>query len=182
MPVTEAAFRKLALEEPGARWELDCGALRQKPAMTAAHNYVTSNLFGALFQQLDRREFQVRSNAGHVRRSAQHYYIPDIFVVPMELVRPLLPQHDVLEAYEVPLPLVVEVWSRSTGDYDVDAKLPEYQRRGDLEIWRIHPYERTLVAWRRQPDGSYTETLYTSGVVHPIALPGVSIDLDALFE
>ena len=61
--------------------------------------------------------------------------------------------------------------SRSTGYYDVDAKLPEYQRRGDLEIWRIHPYERTLIAWRCQADGSYTESLYTSGTVQSAATP-----------
>ena len=60
-------------------------------------------------------------------------------------------------------------------------KLREYQRRGDLEIWRIHPYEHTLTAWRRQPDGSYAESLHTSGTVSPNALPGVTIDLDALF-
>ena len=62
-----------------------------------------------------------------------------------------------------------------------DEKLPEYQRRGDLEIWRIHPYDRTLIAWRRRPDGSYAQTTFTGGVVHPVALPGVAIDLDALF-
>ena len=122
MPISEAAFRKLALEEPNV-WELHCGVPRQKPGMTAAHNDVTTRLFGRLFQQLDEREFRVRSNAGHVRRLAENYYIPDVFVVPMDLVRPLLPQEDVLETYEAPLPLVVEVWSRSTGDYDVDAKL-----------------------------------------------------------
>ena len=86
-----------------------------------------------------------------------------------------------LEVYQVPLPLVIEVWSRSTGTYDVDDKLPEYQRRGDLEIWRLQPYERALTAWRRQPDGSYTETVYSGGSVRPGALPGVAIDLDALF-
>ena len=79
------------------------------------------------------------------------------------------------------MPLVVEVWSPSTGDYDVETKLQEYQRRGDLEIWRIHPYEQTLTAWRRQPDGSYTETLYRGGRVQPVALPNVTIDLDDLF-
>jgi Uma2 family endonuclease len=133
MPVSETDFRKLALEEPDARWELHCGTLRQKPSMTAAHNHVVARLFRRLTQQLDERRFDVRSNAGHVRRSAEAYYIPDLFVVPMALVRPLLPQQDVLEAYESPLPLVVEIWSRSTGDYDVDSKLPEYQRRGDFE-------------------------------------------------
>ena len=79
------------------------------------------------------------------------------------------------------MPLVVEVWSPSTGDYDVEEKLREYQRRGDLEIWRIHPYERTLTRWQRQPDGSYQESLIRTGSVHPAALPAVSIELDSLF-
>lgn len=165
MPMSEAAFRKLALEEPNV-WELHCGVPRQKPGMTAAHNDVTARLFGRLFQQIDEREFRVRANIGHVRRSAESYYIPDVLVVPTDLVRRLLPQENVLEAYEAPLPLVVEVWSRSTAAYDMESKLPEYRRRGDLEIWRIHPYEHTLTAWRRQADGTYTETLITGGVVH----------------
>ena len=77
---------------------------------------------------------------------------------------------------------MVEVWSPSTGDYDVDAKLPVYQQRGDREIWRIHPYERTLTSWLRQPDGSYQETLHRGGIVALVALPGVTIDLDELFD
>jgi len=86
-----------------------------------------------------------------------------------------------LEYYEGPLPLVVEIWSPSTGDYDVDAKLPQYQQRGDLEIWRLHPYERTLTTWVRQPDGRYVKVVHTGGVVRPGALPNVAIDLEALF-
>jgi len=119
---------------------------------------------------------------GHVRRTSENYYIPDVFVIPTELVRPLLERRDVLEAYDDPLPLVVEVWSPSTGDYDVDSKLPEYQRRGDLEIWRVHPFDRTLIAWRREPDGSYAESHYAGGTVQPVALPNVTIDLDTLFD
>lgn len=122
--------------------------------MTADHNHVGFELAFRLRRQLDPRQFAVRFSAGHVRRSPESYYIPDVFVIPIDLLRPLRGRRDVVEAYDAPLPLVVEVWSPSTGDYDVDAKLPEYQRRGDLEIWRIHPYERTLTAWRRQTDGS----------------------------
>jgi Uma2 family endonuclease len=80
------------------------------------------------------------------------------------------------------MPLVVEVWSPSTGDTDVTDKLRECQERGDVEIWLLHPYERTLTAWRRQPDGSYTETHNTGGIVRPASLPGVAIDLDTLFD
>jgi len=104
-----------------------------------------------------------------------------VFVFPLELASNLRDRPDVLEAYEAPLPLVVEVWSPSTGNYDIEEKLREYQRRGDLEIWRIHPFERTLIAWRRQPDGSYTESHYAGGTIQPIALPNVTVDLNALF-
>lgn len=86
-----------------------------------------------------------------------------------------------LANFSDPLPLVVEVWSRSTGDYDVNAKIPVYMQRGDLEISRIHPYERTLTSWVRQADGSYRETTYQGGIVSLAALPGVTIDLDELF-
>ncbi len=180
MTVTEAAYRKLAMEDPNGHWELDCGHLRQKPGMTAAHNETMSRLFGWLFQQLDMRSFRVRSNSGHVRRSAEHYYIPDVCVIPIEMVLPQLSERE-LETYAQPLPLVVEVWSPSTGRYDVSAKLVEYQSRGDTEIWLVHPYDRTLTAWIRQRDGIYTQSTHTTGILCPAALPGVAIDLDALF-
>ena len=90
-----------------------------KPGMTAAHNQLEMNLGFILMSQLDRSAYSVRIDAGRVHRPGATYYIPDVFVVPMALVTPLLDQQDVLEVYDQPLPLVVEVWSRSTGDYDV---------------------------------------------------------------
>jgi len=182
MPVSERTFQQLALEDPEGHWELYCGRLRRKPGMTFAHNHAGVWLTVQLAQQLDRRRFDVRSNAGHVRRSPENYFIPDVFVIPLELAEPFRERRDVLEWYDAPLPLVVEIWSASTGDYDVDTKLSEYQRRGDLEIWLIHPFDRTLTAWRRQPDGSYVESHYTGGTVQPVALPDVTIDLDTLFD
>lgn len=179
--VSEAAYLQIAMDDPETPWELHNGQLREKPAMTCDHNWLMYKLGFMLGQQLDWAEFQVRVNAGHISRPTANYYIPDVFVLPTKLTDAFRGRADLLEAYAVPLPLVVEVWSRSTGDYDVDEKLDEYRRRGDLEIWRLHPFERTLTAWRRQPDGAYEETLYHGGVVRPIALPDVAIDLDALF-
>ena len=149
--------------------------------MTFAHNHVMVELGYLLRSQLDPVEFHVCINAGHVRRSGHHYYIPDVFVVPARTAQAPRELAYALEVYADPLPLVVEVWSPSTGAYDIDEKVPEYQRRGDTEIWRIHPYERTLTAWRRQPDGGYTETLFTKGAIEPVALPGVRIVLAELF-
>jgi Uma2 family endonuclease len=181
MPVTEQTYRRVALEDPEGHWELDRGRLREKPAMSHDHNYAMTYLGGQLIAQLDRTEFQVRINAGRVRRTDETYYIPDIIVFPARLAGSLRGRVDVLESYDAPLPFVAEVWSPSTGGYDVDKKLPEYMKRGDLEIWRLHPFERTLTAWRRQPDGTYSEVVFHGGLVQPIALPGVTIDLDALF-
>lgn len=181
MAVSEKTFIQLALEEPG-QWELRCGQLVRKPTMTFEHNHIASRVAFRLMQQLDPKQFEVRLSMGHVRRTSENYYIPDVFVIPIDLTRPLRGLRDVLEAYDVPLPLVVEVWSPSTGDFDIDSKLPEYQRRGDLEIWRIHPFDRTLTTWQRRPDGSYAESLYTGGSVRPQALSGVTIDLDTLFD
>ena len=157
MPVSERTFQQLALEDPEGHWELYCGRLRRKPGMTFAHNHAGVWLTVQLAQQLDRRRFDVRSNAGHVRRSPENYFIPDVFVIPLELAEPFRERRDVLEWYDAPLPLVVE-------------------------IWLIHPFDRTLTAWRRQPDGSYVESHYTGGTVQPVALPDVTIDLDTLFD
>jgi Uma2 family endonuclease len=181
MSVSEQTYRQVALEDPSGHWELHCGKLRQKPAMTFEHSFQGDELYSMLNQQLNRAAYRARFNAARLQVSAERYYIPDLCVVPMDLITPHRRQSDELEAYESPLPLVVEIWSPSTGDYDIRTKLPEYQRRGDLEIWLIHPYDRTLTAWRRQPDGSYVETLHTGGSIQPVALPGVTIDLDTLF-
>jgi Uma2 family endonuclease len=123
----------------------------------------------------------VRTDDARVRRPGGTYFIPDVLVFPVELARPFRDLLDVLEVYDDPLPLIVEVWSRSTGDYDLTEKQAVYKERGDLEIWLIHPYERTLMSWVWQRDSSYRETVDRDGVVQAVALPGVTIDLEQLF-
>ncbi len=184
MPVSYETFERVALEDESGHWELVCGRLRKKPSMTAEHYDAIVALARQLLLQLDPNELTVRIDMSQLKIPDGSFYIPDLFVVPRPLAR--LQRRGIgggLESYAEPLPLVVEAWSPSTGDYDVMTKLPEYQRRGDAAIWLIHPYERWLRAWRRQPDGSYSETLFTGdATVEPVALPGVRIALAALFE
>ena len=150
--------------------------------MSARHGDVMDLLVELLHEQLDRREYRVRTQHARLRRSSHTYYIPDIAVIPASAVRALLDQPgETLDAYPEPIPLVVEIWSPSTGRYDIEEKLPGYQERGDLEIWYIHPYERTLTAWRRDADGTYTESIYRSGIARARSLPGVEIAIDLLF-
>lgn len=182
MPVTEKTYEQLALEDPDGQWELFCGKLRSKPPMTHAHNTLGFELAYVLRQQLDPREFETKFNAGRARVSATSSFIPDVIVVPRGLTEGLRMRDDLLESYPAPLPLVVEVWSPSTGDYDVETKFPGYMDRGDLEVWRLHPYERTLTRWVRKEDGTYAESLITSGRIRLAAIPRVSVNLDALFS
>jgi len=179
--VSEESYLRLALEEPDRRWELHDGRLREKPGMSFAHNRVGFRLAVDLDRQLDPRQYVVGHDGGRLRRSSSRYYIPDVFVARLAQSDAFRDRMDVLEAYAGPVPLVVEVWSPSTGDYDVQEKLAEYQARGDEEIWRLHPFERTLTIRRRQPDAAYAMSVVRGGVVHPVSLPGVAIDLDALF-
>jgi Uma2 family endonuclease len=180
MAVSYETYERLALEDPEGQWELFCGRPRRKTGMTQEHNSVAWWLATMLQAQVDRKLFQVRADTSRARRGDNTAFIPDVVVFPTSLMRSLGPAGP-LEAYADPLPFVAEVWSRSTGEYDVDEKFPEYKRRGDLEIWRVHPYDRQVIAWRRQPDGSYRETFHASGVIPIESLPGVSIDMADLF-
>jgi Uma2 family endonuclease len=178
--MSEAAYLEFINSGVEGAWELHDGRLVEKPGMSWKHGGIVTELIATFRQQLDRTEYRVFTEL-RVRWPDATIFLPDFMVVPTSYGKDIqdLP---VLAIFSQPLPLVVEVWSPSTGDYDVNAKLPIYQQRGDQEIWRIHPYEKTLTRWVRQRDGSYQETVHRDGVVSPVALPGVSIDLDALFD
>jgi Uma2 family endonuclease len=182
MPVSEATYQRVALEDGDHPWELVCGRLRRKPGMTAAHNMVSRLLADELRARLSRDQFIIAETSARLRVSTGNYYVPDLCVIPRAYVeRAMRERPNELEVYNEPVPFVLEVWSPSTGEYDVEEKFPEYQRRGDLEIWRIHPIERTLTAWRRQPDGGYSEHHFAGGTVTIASLPGVRVRLEDLF-
>lgn len=180
--ITEEEYVRLVFAEPDRQLELYDGEVREKPPVSWEHGDVALELAYLLRGQIDRRQFRIAVNDWRVRPEPGSIYIPDLVVVPTAYGEEFKERPGVLAIFRDPLPLVVEVWSRSTGDYDVNAKLPEYQRRGDQEIWLVHPYERSITAWRRLPDGSYQETTYREGNIEPVALPDVSIALAALFE
>jgi hypothetical protein len=183
MTVDEATYKRLALEDRHGHWELHAGVLVQKPGMTAQHADAIERLHRRLILQIPEAEYAIRAEAGRLRRPEGSYYEADVSVVPRQYVRDLIENHPTeLEVYERPALFVAEVWSRSTGGYDINTKIPGYRERGDAEIWRLHPLERSVTIWRRQPDGTYTETVVAGGIVELAALPGVRINIDELFE
>lgn len=181
MVATQLDFERFVLDHPGHAWELHRGQVREKPTMSAEHGHLLDECASMLYAQIDRRLYRIRMNTGRVARSDEQRYIPDLFVVEADRVTAARRRGESLETYREPVLLVIEVWSPSTGNYDVDEKIPEYLSRGDAEVWRLHPLERSLKGWRRRPDGGYDEFVAATGIVEPVALPGVKIDLDALF-
>jgi Uma2 family endonuclease len=179
--VSEATYRRLALGDPQGMLELHHGQLRERPWMSVAHGRAMQRLLERLFKQLDSNAYVLRTQHARLRVSADTYYVPDIAVIPAATEEALYANPRSLDAYPGPLPLVVEIWSPSTGDFDIKEKLPGYQHRGDREIWYLHPYKRTLTVWRRQPDGTYVEMTCRDGIIRSAELPCVAIDLAALF-
>ncbi len=140
MQVTEHGLELIAGADPDRQWELHDGELREKPGTSVEHGDVAFLLAHLLQPQLDRRVYRLRVNHGHVQYTTRNYYIPDVMVITVAMDRPQRGRPGTPEFYPDPLPLVVEVWSRSTGDYDIETKLARYQERDDHEIWRLHPY------------------------------------------
>lgn len=77
--------------------------------------------------------------------------------------------------------LLIEV-SQSTLRYDVDVKVPLYARHGVAEIWIVDLVNRSMLTFADPADGQYRAraTIEQLGVLYPVALPGVALDLTAL--
>jgi Uma2 family endonuclease len=181
MPITAQTFEAVALEDVDGTWEIHDGRLREKPPMSFGHNESAWELADQLIRQLPRERFRVFQNRGHLRAPNGATYVPDVAVVPVALLAKFSLDPTRFEVYDEPIPFLTEAWSPKTGTYDIDTKIPAYQLRGDAEIWRLHPFQRSLRIWRRQPDGHYEESTCAGGTVHLHALPDVGIDVDALF-
>ena len=183
MPMSGRSFEEFVLADPeGRNWELHDGQLLEKPSLSAEHNHAMTYVGIQVMNQLDPHEYRARVNAGFLTWFDATYLIPDSAILPAALVRAQRRGPEWLERYADPLPHVIEVWSPFDLGLAFDQKLSVYRCRGDREIVCLDPFERVLSAWRRHPDGTYDVTTTRGGTVQPIALPNVTIDLDALFD
>lgn len=76
---------------------------------------------------------------------------------------------------------IAEVLSPGTASHDQIVKLPIYERAGVLEVWLVHPTDRTVTIYRLE-GGRYGRPiiLELQGRMAITAIPGVSIDWDRL--
>jgi Uma2 family endonuclease len=182
MWVTQETVQALVLEDTDGRWELYHGQLREKPSMSVGHNESAWELADQLSHQLSSREYRVFQNRGNFRAPNGSSFVPDVAIVPVEMIQRLRQTPRQFEIYDDPVLFVAEFWSPRTGTYDIDTKFPAYKLRGDAEIWRVHPFDCVVTIWRRQPDdGEYSEEIVTGGRVQLHALPSVTVEIEALF-
>ena len=120
--ISEQEYRELALTDEGHLWELWDGVPREKPGTSMKHDNVSFLLGHLLQSQLDWRIYRVNVNGGKARRSERYYFIPDVVVIPAALQISFEDDPRAFNAFAEPLPLVVEVWSRTTGHYDFAVK------------------------------------------------------------
>lgn len=78
---------------------------------------------------------------------------------------------------------IAEVLSPATASYDEVVKIPVYERAGVLEVWLVHPTERTVTIYRLE-DEHYgpPSVLEMKGRTPISAVPGVSVDWDRLLR
>jgi Uma2 family endonuclease len=76
---------------------------------------------------------------------------------------------------------LAEILSPTTANHDQIVKLPVYERAGVLEVWLIHPTDRTLTIYRLE-SGRYGRPIVQQlrGRTTMSAIPGVTIDWDRL--
>ena len=114
--------------------------------------------------------------------SGATYFLPDVVVIPAACQTALPQGLQSFNAFAQPLPLVVEVWSPSTGAYDFERKLAAYREHGDAEVWYLHPVRRTLTVWRLRSDGADDESRCDGDIVAVASFSGITIDLDELLS
>ena len=100
---------------------------------------------------------------------------PDLFYVP-----PDGPAVITAEYIAGPPTLVVEILSPSNRTHDLVTKLGIYERAGVAEYWTVDHRHVTLTV-RFLVQGRYVEQPHDGSLVRSIVLPGLTVDVPALF-
>ncbi len=79
---------------------------------------------------------------------------------------------------------IVEILSPSTSLRDHRDKLEMYERHGVKEYWIIDPIHKVVIVRRLGQDGKYGMPLIHAekGNLEVLTLPGLTVDLDAVFD
>ena len=156
--------------------------VKEPPAPSRSHQEVVGELFLQIRLALDGKPYRTYVAPFDVRlpKSGEADDRIDTVVQPDVLVVGDLEKLDERGMRGAP-DWIAEVLSPSTASHDQVLKVPVYERAGVLEVWLIHPIDRTLTIYRLK-DGHYGRPtiLELQGRTAISVIPGVSIDWDRL--
>ncbi|MBF0549683.1 MAG: Uma2 family endonuclease [Deltaproteobacteria bacterium] len=168
------------------RWELIDGVLHSmSPAPSARHQFISMGLSAQIYNFLSQTPCRIAAAPFDVRlpkgdeadNQVDTVVQPDIVVIcdPAKL--------DDRGCRGAP-EFVVEILSPSTADKDRTIKLALYENRGVKEYWIIDPEDNTVTVHLLGPDCHYDAPAIHAGQgdIKVATLPGLEIDLDAVFR
>ena len=176
-PLTYEDYARLP--DDGKRYELLEGEIVVSPSPNTKHQEVSGRLHYAL------HGWAQRTGTGKV------FAAPcDVVLSPHDVVQPdllfIAREHRsqiTADNIQGPPDLVVEILSPATAERDLDRKRRLYERHGVAEYWIVDPDTRTLTVFRRRGNSLARETpLGPEGVLRPAGLPGLELDLAALWS
>ena len=160
----------------GNRYEVIDGELFVTAAPLKKHQKLSARLFDLFYDQ---------QKAG----LGEAYFAPvDVRLSPHDIVQPdlIFIRRDRLDIYlpigivEGPPDLVVEILSPSTRSTDQVRKAAMYARGGVPEYWIADPDAPSLTVYALR-DGQYQPVPAEPGTARSLVLPGLVVDLGALF-
>jgi Uma2 family endonuclease len=166
-----------ARESTSDRVELIEGELFVTPAPSLGHQDVSGNLYVLL------RRAVVEPGLGRVYYAPVDVRLAENTIVQPDLVVILSDRNHILTLPRVEgaPSLVVEIVSPSTSDYDRVTKQGAYARYGVPEFWLVDPAARTVTVCRDPRDDRYLAATVASDTIVSATIPGLSVDLEALF-
>jgi Uma2 family endonuclease len=167
----------LKLPEAEGIEEVVNGEIRKMPPNKILHADTVENLADLLKASVDRRTIQVRvSTFGLViRRDPLTTRVPDIAV----FVRSNVVEQD---GYIHSAPeLVVEVLSPANTRAEREDKLKDYESLGVPEVWVVSPEARSVEVLSLKGGRLSTIALLREGQLKPAHLPGVAVDVAAIW-
>ena len=164
--------------------EIVHGESRIMPPAIKKHVYLIEKLYRSLLAQLDLREYYVTmAGAGlGIERVPLTYRVPDLMVFRAESLRRDSSETSGNDPYIWTVPeLIVECLSPSNRKGAIQELLADYARIAAPEVWLLDPKVRQFTSYRCE-SGAMQQWLATgSGLVTPLLLPNVTVDLSDLW-
>lgn len=156
--------------------------LREPPAPSRSHQELVGELYYQVRLALEGTSFRAYIAPFDVRlpKDGEADELIDTVVQPDVLIVCDLEKLDQRGMRGAP-DWIAEVLSPTTASHDQTVKLRTYERAGVLEVWFVHPSDRTLTVHRLE-HGHYGRPiiLELKGLIAIGAVPDVAIDWDLL--